>query len=163
MPAPTFGCPIFTGLEGEETLQIIDNFSWATGRHQWKAGAQAYQVRTIVDVTNFHDGYWEFPNDIAFDINNPASYPTSSTGTSAAWTSAPTSGTGTCTFQDTWQSATGVTLNLGLRYDYDNSVKAGNEFVDQKNAQLVSRYGGSPPLQKMKSDLNNLAPRLGSS
>src|SRR5262249_3970709 len=74
-PGATFGCPIFTGLEGEETLIIGDNFSWAKDRHQFKAGVQAYDVRTRDDVTNFHDGYWVFPNDIAFDINNPDSYP----------------------------------------------------------------------------------------
>ena len=64
-------------------------------------------------------------------------------------------------FQDTWQVSDKLTLNLGLRYDYDNSVKAGNEYVDQKNAQLVARYGGLPPLSKAKADTNNLAPRLG--
>ena len=160
-PGATFGCPIFTGLEGEQTIQLIDNFAWAKNRHQFKAGVQAYQVRTIVDVTNFHDGYWELPNDIAFDINNPDSYPELFNGNTGRVDVRTNLWNYYFYVQDTWQVNDRVTLNLGLRYDIDNSVKAGNEYVDQKNAQLVARYGGTPPLEKTKSDLNNIAPRLG--
>src|SRR5262249_39879941 len=160
-PGATFGCPIFTGLEGEETLIIGDNFSWAKDRHQFKAGVQAYDVRTRDDVTNFHDGYWVFPNDIAFDINNPDSYPDEFDGNNGRVKFGTDLWNWYFYVQDTWQVNDRVTLNLGVRYDIDNSVKAGNEFVDQKNAQLVARYGGSPPLQKTKADLNNVAPRVG--
>jgi outer membrane receptor protein involved in Fe transport len=160
-PGAVFGCPVFTGLEGEETLQLIDNFSWAKDRHQLKAGAQAYQVRTRDDITNFHDGYWNFPNDIAFDINNPESYPDLFNGNTGRVKYATDLWNLYFYVQDIWQVSDRVTLNLGLRYDVDNSVKAGNELVDQKNAQLVARYGGSPPLEKTKSDLNNIAPRFG--
>ena len=40
-------------------------------------------------------------------------------------------------------------------------MKAGNEEVDRKNAQLVARYGGAPPLEKTRADTNNIAPRVG--
>lgn len=160
-PGATFGCPIFTGLEGEKTLQIADNLSFTTGRHQFKTGAQAYQVRTLVDITNFHDGYWTFPNDIAFDIDTPDSYPDVFLGNLGRVDVDTSLWNWYLYFQDTWQVDDKLTLNLGLRYDYDNSAKAGNEYVDQKNAQLVARYGGSPPLSKAKADKNNLAPRLG--
>jgi outer membrane receptor protein involved in Fe transport len=160
-PGAVFGCPIFTGLEGEQTIQLIDNFSWSKDRHQFKAGAQAYQVRTIVDITNFHDGYWNFPNDIAFDINNPDSYPDVFQGNEGRVNVKANLWNYYFYVQDTWQLNDRVTLNLGLRYDIDNSVKTGNEYVDQKNAQLLARYGGSPPLEKTKTDLNNIAPRLG--
>ena len=63
--------------------------------------------------------------------------------------------------QDTWQVTDALTLNLGLRYDVDRSVTAGNEFVDAKNARLVARYGGQPFLEKVEVDYNNVAPRLG--
>lgn len=160
-PGATFGCPIFTGLEGEKTLQIADNFSFTKGRHQFKTGAQVYQVRTLIDVTNFHDGYWTFPNDLAFDINNPDSYPDLFNGNLGRVDVDTSLWNWYLYFQDTWQVSDKLTLNLGLRYDYDNSAKAGNEYVDQKNAQLVARYGGLPPLSKAKADANNLAPRLG--
>ena len=63
--------------------------------------------------------------------------------------------------QDTWQLTNGVTLNLGLRYDVDRSVTAGNDLVDAKNARIVQRYGGAPLLQKTGVDDNNFAPRVG--
>ena len=40
-PGAIFGCPIFTGLEGEENLAFTDNFSFVRGAHQIKLGAQA--------------------------------------------------------------------------------------------------------------------------
>jgi outer membrane receptor protein involved in Fe transport len=160
-PGAVFGCPIFTGLEGEETRQIIDNFSWASGRHQFKTGAQAYQVRTIIDVTNFHDGYWEFSEDRIFDINDPTTYPIIFNGNTGRVDVHTNHRNYYGYVQDTWALNDRLTLNLGLRYDLDNSVTAGNELVDQKNAQLVARYGGAPPLQKTKPDRNNIAPRLG--
>jgi outer membrane receptor protein involved in Fe transport len=161
-PGAVFGCPIFTGLEGEQTIQLIDNFSWATGRHQLKAGAQAYQVRTIIDVTNFHDGYWVMPDaDRIFDINDPATYPIVFNGNTGRVDVHANLWNWYVYLQDTWQLNDRLTLNLGLRYDLDNSVKAGNEEVDRKNAQLVARYGGTPPLQKTKADTNNIAPRVG--
>ncbi len=160
-PGATFGCPVFTGLEGEKTFQIAENFSFTTGRHQFKTGAQAYQVRTLVDITNFHDGLWTFPNDIAFDIDNPDSYPDFFIGNLGRGAVDKSLWNFYLYVQDTWQVSDKVTLNLGLRYDHDNSVKAGNEYVDQKNAQLVSRHGGSPFLEKTNADTDNLSPRLG--
>jgi outer membrane receptor protein involved in Fe transport len=160
-PGATFGCPIFTGLEGEKTFQIADNFSFTSGRHQFKTGAQAYQVRTLVDVTNFHDGYWTFPNDIAFDIGNPDSYPDVFLGNLGRVDVDTSLWNWYLYFQDTWQVNEKLTLNLGLRYDYDNSVKAGNEYVDRKNAQLLSRYGGEPPLEETNADTDNISPRVG--
>ena len=60
-PGANFGCTIFTGLEGEENLSLIENFSYVTGQHQFKFGGQASQVRTIIDIVNFHDGRWIHP------------------------------------------------------------------------------------------------------
>jgi hypothetical protein len=157
-----FGCPAFTGLEGEETLQLIDNFSAVTGRHQLKAGAQAYQVRTIIDVTTGHDGYWIMSDvDRIFDIGDPATYPLIFYGNTGRVNVRAHRWNWYLYVQDTWQVGDKVTLNLGLRYDYDGSVTGGNEYVDQKNAQLVARYGGTPPLRKASADSNNIAPRLG--
>ena len=160
-PGATFGCPIFTGLEGEKTLQIIDNFSFVRGNHQFKIGGQGYRVNTLIDVTNFHDGYWSFPSDIVFDINNPASYPDVFQGNIGTVNVNVKQWNLYGYAQDTWQLNDKWVLNLGIRYDLDNSVKAGNEYVDQKNAQLIARYGGTAPLQKTKADKNNFSPRLG--
>ena len=160
-PGAILGCPVFSGLQAETTLQIADALSWAAGHHQLKAGVQAHRVRLLLDEVNFHDGSWLFGNDIAFDMGNPASYPLmliANRGTIAAdparWN--------LYTFvQDTWQLTNDLTVNLGLRYDYDTSVQTGNEYVDAKNAQILARLGGTPLLEKTRADTDDLAPRLG--
>jgi outer membrane receptor protein involved in Fe transport len=160
-PGAVLGCPFFSGLLGETTLQIADSFAWGAGRHRFKAGAQAYRVRTILDAGNAHDGWWAFPSDTAFDLDDPASYPIrlfANTGRTAVdvarWN-------GYAFLQDAWQITSGLTLNLGLRYDYDTTLEAGNEYVDAKNAEIVARKGGAPLLQKARPDADNVAPRLG--
>jgi len=160
-PGAILGCPIFSGLQGETTVQIADSFSWAAGGHQLKAGVQLYRVRLIMDMTNYHDGSFLFANDIAFDINDPNSYPVmllANTGRAvvdaARWNSY-------LFVQDTWQLTHDLTLNLGLRYDYDGTLEAGNEHVDAKNARIVARKGGTPLLKKARSDTDNVAPRFG--
>ena len=74
-PGALFGCPTFTGLEGEENIVLADNLSMSRGRHQLKIGAQGNQVRTIIDVTNYHDGFWSHPTDALFNRADPATYP----------------------------------------------------------------------------------------
>ena len=63
--------------------------------------------------------------------------------------------------QDTWQVRDDLTLNLGVRYDVDNTIKVGNELVDTYNQRFVQNFGGAAPLSKVKSDVNNIQPRLG--
>jgi hypothetical protein len=156
-----FGCPFFTGLEGEENVGIAENFSLVKGRHQLKFGAQGNQVRTILNATNGHDGYWWFPLDLAFDINNPSSYPFAfgrNTGVSRSQTHL---WNYYFYVQDNWQIGRKINLNLGLRYDLDLSVTAGNDYVNGKNRQIIQRHGGGPLLQKTNVDKDNLAPRVG--
>jgi outer membrane receptor protein involved in Fe transport len=160
-PGALFGCPTFTGLEGEANIVIADSIMMSRGRHQLKIGAQGNQVRTTIDVTNYHDGFWSHPTDRVFNRADPATYPDVFTGnvgpaltTTNLWNSY-------YFVQDTWQPTSGVTLNLGLRYDLDRSVTAGDDFVDAKNARIVQRYGGAPLLKKTAVDYNNLAPRVG--
>ena len=160
-PGALFGCPEFDGLEGEENIVLTDNVSMSRGRHQLKFGVQANQVRTIVDATNFNEGFWSHPTDRLFDRSDPATYPDLFSGlvspTLAKWSQ----WNSYYYAQDTWQATDALTLNLGLRYDVDRSATAGNDFVDAKNARIVQRFGGGPLLQKAKVDYNNVAPRLG--
>ena len=160
-PGANFGCTVFTGLEGEENLNVIGNFSWMAGAHQFKAGGQAFQVRTIIDIVNFHDGQWVHPFDVAFDINNPASWPDAFTG-NAGGTTAKTQAWGYSVFaQDTWRVSDALTLTSSVRYDLDRSVEAGNEFVDDKNRRIVTQLGGGPKATRTNADTNNIAPRVG--
>jgi len=160
-PTLRIGCPIFTGLEGEENLGFMDSFSFIKGRHQMKVGGQLIQNRMVVDIANFHDGYWRFGQDHVFVRNDPSTYPFRFTGNvgPGAWKSPIWNYN--LFAQDTWQVTDNLTLNLGLRYDVDRSVTAGNEFLDQRNASLVATLGGTPPIKKTNVDYNNVSPRLG--
>ncbi len=160
-PTLRVGCSIFHGLEGEENLGFIDTFSFVKGRHQFKVGGQGIQNRMVVDIANFHDGYWRFAQDRVFEINNPDTYPYFWEGNigPGAWKS-PVWNFGFFA-QDTWQVTDDLTLNLGLRYDLERSVTQGNEFVDTKNAQIASTLGGGKVLESTKVDYNNVSPRIG--
>lgn len=160
-PGAILGCPTFTGLEGEENIVVADSLTMSRGRHQIKVGAQGHQVRTIIDVTNYHDGFWSHPTDAVFDRADPTTYPDVFIGNVGPALTKTKLWNSYYYVQDTWQATGGVTLHLGLRYDVDRSVTAGNEFVDAKNTRIIQRYGGAPLLQKTKVDYNNLAPRVG--
>ena len=158
-PGPTLGCG-FSGLEAEEDLFIGDTLSFLYGKHQVKVGVTAAQVRTIIDSLNVRNGAWTFTRDLAFDINDPASYPDRwSGGTSipnyseAVW--------GLNAFaQDSWRVRDDLTLNIGIRYDIDRANTIVNGFIDAKNDQIVSTLGGQPFFEPRQAQ-HNVSPRIG--
>jgi hypothetical protein len=117
-------------------------------------------VRTIIDSLNVRNGNWTFPLDLAFDINNPASYPDRWSGglsipnyNKPAW--------GMSVFaQDSWNVRDELTLNLGIRYDMDRANTIANTFIDAKNAALAQQVGG-PTVYTQHSALHNVSPRIG--
>ena len=115
----------------------------------------------FMDVEASHKGRWTFTQDRAFDINDPACYPSSFSGNIGTGVAYPVAWNPSFYVQDTWQVTSNLTLNLGLRYDLDNTPTTVNEYVDAYNARIVARLGGAPPLQKSVADKNNFAPRLG--
>lgn len=160
-PGATFGATSFTGLEGEENLFIVDNFAFIFGGHQFKVGAQVTRTEMHMDVEAAHKGRWTFTQDLAFDPGNPASFPSSFSGNIGSGEAYPAAWNPSFFVQDTWQVADTLTLNLGVRYDLDNSTTTVNPFIDPYNERIVARLGGAPPLQKAVADKNNFAPRLG--
>lgn len=160
-PTLRVGCPIFHGLEGEENLGFVDNFSFIRGRHQFKLGGQALQNRMDIDISNFHDGYWRFLQDKVFNRSDPTTYPNRFTGNVGPGSWKSPIWNYNLFAQDTWQLSDTLTMNLGVRYDIDRSVTAGNEFIDQKNATIVGELGGTSPLKKTHVDYDNVSPRLG--
>ena len=160
-PGATFGATSFTGLEGEANLFIVDNFSMIFGGHQLKVGAQVTRTKMYMDVEASHKGRWTFTQDLAFDINNPASYPSTFSGNIGSGEAYPVAWNPSFYVQDTWQVGSNLTLNLGVRYDLDNSTTTVNSYVGPYNDRIVARLGGEPPLQRAVADKNNFAPRLG--
>lgn len=160
-PGATFGATSFTGLEGEGNLFIIDNFSVIAGRHQFKVGAQITRSKMYMDVEASHKGRWTFTADKIFDINDPSSYPASFSGNIGSGEAYPVTWNPSFYLQDTWSVTNKVTLNLGVRYDLDNTPTSVNPYVEPYNQRIVARLGGPAPLQKSVADKNNFAPRLG--
>jgi hypothetical protein len=149
-PGAQFGCPVNFGKMGEGQFQFIDNLFWTHGRHDVKLGVSASWTRSSGDFRNFRDGRYSFERDIAFTLDDPASYPFSftmidgpTTWNVSAWAAAPF-------IQDDWRLTDNVTLNFGVRYDLDGSLTALNPLVRVDKG-----------LSTIKGDFGNVAPRAG--
>ena len=160
-PGASFGCSTTGGLEGETNLYFNDTFMLVKGRHQLKFGGQLSRVTFFMDIDASQKGRWSFPSDRVFNINDPASYPDQFNAAVGTATHSEARWNQSLFVQDTWQVRHDLTLNLGLRYDLDNTILVGSDLVDARNARYVRDLGGEPPLSKIKRDTNNVAPRLG--
>ena len=159
-PGAAFGASTTGGLEGETSLYLNNSLTRVMGKHQLKVGGQAARVTFLMDIDASQKGRWGFPVDLAYNIADPNSHPDTfnaaigtATHEEAKWNYA-------LYAQDTWQVADQFTLNLGLRYDIDNTITVGNGLVDARNARYQANLGVAP-LGKVAKDLNNVAPRLG--
>ena len=87
--------------------------------------------------------------------------PTRSTPPSARPRTPRRSGTTRSTRRTRGRSRDNLTLNLGLRYDVDNTITVGNDLVDARNARYLANLGVAP-LGKVKQgpQQRRAAPRL---
>ena len=133
--------------------EVSDSFSWfvpqmAGGSHDIKFGGQyIYSTIHLPDQTDMN-GRFAFSTDLAFDRNNPRTYPERLfiRVPAPSDTLIPTH-VGVLFAQDKW-SLGDVTLNLGLRYDI--------EATPMENGFNPYFAKGSYPV-----DNNNFSPRLG--
>ena len=156
----------------ESRWQVKDDFSYLMhawgGTHQWKMGADFSSVPFEGDLTNSPLGQWTFPKDTPYNVNNPTTYPTSYTNSLPTYANIPTK-TFAGYIQDDWQAASGLTLNLGLRYDLQKG--SFNEDLPGLLSSIQSKLGrdGSFPLDVSvvkqpttgRGDFNNFGPRVG--
>ena len=135
------------------SYEVSDSFSWfvprlVAGSHDIKFGGQyIYSTIELPDQTDMN-GRFQFSTDLAFNPNNPRSYPERLfiRVPSASASFLPTH-VGVLYAQDKW-SLGDVTINLGLRYDVE-ATPIENSF----NPYFAS---GEYPV-----DRNNLSPRIG--
>lgn len=160
-PGLAMGQTTTSGLEGETNLYFTDNFIWAKGNHQMKFGGSVYRVALNMDIDGSHKGRWSFPQDLVFNLSDPRSYPDSFSGADGLGTWFEAAWNYNVFFQDSWRASEDLTLNLGVRYEVDNTVQIGNSLVAGYNNRIISRWGGAPVAEEIPKDLNNVSPRLG--
>jgi hypothetical protein len=161
-PSLTYGTTS-NKVQIETWWEFRDDFSvssnWA-GSHNWKMGVASVRAPNTEDLTGNPLGTWTFSTDQLFDPNNPA--------TIAALTK-PTQFTASLPpvvhdlqtnllqtyLQDSWSPSSGVTLNLGVRYDLEYG-----SFNQNMDLAMFPR-----PLPFInpatRGDHNNVQPRAG--
>lgn len=115
----------------ERAKEFQDKISWNVGKHNLKFGADYVRYNRFVTFFNDFIGTYTFAPDtpFPFDINDPATYPVTFTqafGTSGLRFKEWLIGT---FIQDDFRVHPRLTLNLGLRYDYESILKDSNNFA----------------------------------
>ena len=131
-------------------VALNDNFTWTmsgtkTGDHVFKTGAQIKFLRSDSFFDSNFRGTYSFPNLAAFLAGTPSSF-TQNQGDSRLKRPNETYG---FFVQDDWRPVAGLTLNLGLRYDFENA----------KTQALIDVIGEAGP--GISGDKNNVSPRFG--
>ena len=124
----------------ENRLQVVENFSYSTGTHDLKFGADISIIRADSFFPRNRDGNFTFTTDAPFNENDLSTYPTQYIVATLDPTVDLPNDLYSFFAQDQWRLRTNLTLNLGLRYD---------------------RETGFSKIVNLPDDSNNLQPRLG--
>jgi Carboxypeptidase regulatory-like domain/TonB dependent receptor-like, beta-barrel len=149
----------------QNRYQFIDNLTWSRGTHTIKSGVNISVFPYFSLFQQFHFGSWEdFPSPGA--VLSPATCNTS-TGTgncpqSFTFASGPGAVHAGDTIsglyvQDSWKLRPNLTLNYGIRYDYENGAFKGGT-VEKTGGGCFQANGIIPACS---SDNNNWQPRVG--
>ncbi len=138
---------------------VNDTFFWSPGRHAAKFGVRMAYEDLNYNADYYGSGVWQFNTDRAFVQSDPTTWPTKFTLGS---------GPATKNYRNTEWGFFGqddirfgnVTVNLGLRYDFDTNLRS-NDFI----ASLVAdpQFVGLSNLVQADrgNDLDNIQPRFG--
>ena len=162
--------------EHDVTFQAQDTVSWTHGRHDFKFGIDIHRVQNNFNFDFFNNGSYDFTfgnftgNEFADFV---AGFPDNYFQFSNAVYGIRTTSYHTF-FQDTWKIHPRLTLDLGLRYEYNtpqtdphNNVLGffpGHQSTVFPNAPPDILYPGDPGTPNkalMYPDRNNFAPRFG--
>ena len=137
-------------------LQFIDNISYTHGAHNLKVGADLNFDRIFNFFPGLFSGQYTFNSYALFTSNTPSAYTQNfgGAGTSGGTTNPNLNDYGFFG-QDDWRVNHKLTLNLGLRYDYQ---KLADPTVNNPSAALAAvGLNTTTPVR----DGNNFAPRFG--
>ena len=138
---------------------VNDTFFWAPGRHAMKFGMRMSYEDLSYNADYYGAGVWQFNTDRPFVRMDPATWPTKFTlGSGPATKNYRNTEWGFFAQDDVRLGD--LTVNLGLRYDFDSNLRspdmiaallANPQFAGLENLVTAAR----------KNDLNNIQPRFG--
>lgn len=136
--------------------QFIDNVSIVSGRHNFKTGLDFNFDRIFNFFPGFFTGQYTFNSYADFALNRPARFQQrfGVPGTDGA-TTKPNSSDYSAFFQDDWRVTPKLTINAGLRYDYQALARP-----PLRNPDPVLLAAGFDTSREAK-DTNNFSPRFG--
>jgi hypothetical protein len=136
--------------------QFIDNLTYIRGAHNFKFGYDMNFDRIFNFFPGLFTGQYTFNSYDAFRLNTPASFTQSfaGAGTSGA-TTEPDFNEYAFFAQDDWRVTNKLTLNLGVRYDFQDLSEP-----TVKNPSAALAAAGFDTTTRVR-DNNNIAPRVG--
>jgi outer membrane receptor protein involved in Fe transport len=136
--------------------QFIDNVSYLAGRNNWKAGLDFNFDRIFNFFPGLFNGSYTFPSYTAFANNLPSAYTQNFAGTgTTGGTTKPDLHEYAFYVQDDLRLTPKLTLNMGLRYDYE-----GLTCPPVQNTDPLLLSNGIDTARCPK-DKNNFGPRFG--
>jgi len=152
----------------EKRWQVRDDISWTAGNHQIKAGGDLSVISFRSDNLGSPLGSWTFPRDAVYNVNDTTTWPTQWTNSLPTYGEIPTKHFATY-LQDDWRLGSGLTLNLGLRYD--RQIGSFNEnlpellgLIGDKLGSAFTTFPQAIPFHQgaeQRGDTNNWGPRAG--
>jgi hypothetical protein len=134
--------------------QVINNLTRVSGRHATKVGVDALFDNVLNFFPGSFGGIYTY-NSIADFPNNPASFTQRFTGFGLGPTTKPNTTDFGAYAQDDWRVNPKLTLNLGVRYDYQKLARPPLQNPDP--ALLAAGLDTS----RTPRDKDNIAPRVG--
>ncbi|MDQ3907639.1 MAG: TonB-dependent receptor [Acidobacteriota bacterium] len=137
-------------------VQFIDNVSYLRGRNNWKTGLDFNFDRIFNFFPGLFNGSYTFPSYAAFANNTPSAYTQNFAGANTSGgTTHPDLSEYAFYVQDDVRVTPKLTLNLGLRYDYE-----GMACPPVQNTDPLLLSNGIDTARCPK-DKNNFGPRFG--
>jgi outer membrane receptor protein involved in Fe transport len=141
-----------SALPDERRLQFVDNLSYVSGKHSLKFGGDINRAHDIIDNPANFGATYNYTNALTYgrDLRNPALKSYSSYSQSFGIPGLTFNTIDYAVFaQDQWKPFNRLTINYGLRYDY------------QQNPEPVAPNPAIPETQSINKDRTNFGPRVG--